>query len=170
MIILICLKIFFARIIDVSLGTVRIYLTVKGEKIKAVVIAFFEVLIWFLIAKEAITTGMNSIWIPISYALGYATGTYIGIHINENVIAGIVNIQVVTKKTDNLLITSLREKGYAVSVIDLDDSADGIKRKMVIIQVKKRCLKNLINIIETLDKKYYYTISDIKYMQNGFLK
>ena len=75
---LLCLKIFLVRIVDVTLGTTRTMFTVKGKRLIASLIGFFEVLIWFLIVREALQTEDKSILIAISYALGFATGTYIG--------------------------------------------------------------------------------------------
>ena len=40
---LVCVKIFFGRILDVSIGTVRTVISVKGQKFAASVLAFFEV-------------------------------------------------------------------------------------------------------------------------------
>lgn len=80
---LLCLKIFFARILDVTLGTIKTVNIVNGNKIKSTIIAFFEVLIWFDIARTSLNTNVDSIIIPIVYSLGYATGTYIGMFINS---------------------------------------------------------------------------------------
>ena len=63
---ILCFKIFFVRIIDVSLGTFRTMETVKGKTKEATIIGFFELLIWFLIVKEALNTTSNSIFIAIS--------------------------------------------------------------------------------------------------------
>ena len=73
-----CIKVFLARIVDVSLGTFRTIITVKGKALYASIIGFFEVLIWFLVVKEALNTNETGILIGISYALGFAAGTYIG--------------------------------------------------------------------------------------------
>ena len=89
--ILLCLKIFLARIIDVSLGTVRTYFIVKGKRTIAAIIAFVEIFIWFYAAREALNTEITSIFIVISYAAGYATGTYLGTIINEMFISGFVS-------------------------------------------------------------------------------
>ena len=45
---ILCLKVFFVRIIDVSMGTCRTIVTVKGKKLLASLIGFFEVFIWFI--------------------------------------------------------------------------------------------------------------------------
>ena len=95
--IILCLKIFFARIIDVTLGTIRTVLVVRGRRFTPAIIAFFEVLIWFLVAREALTTDVKSIIIPICYAAGYATGTYIGGYISNNFVEGLIGVQVTTK-------------------------------------------------------------------------
>ena len=44
--------IFFGRIIDVTLGTLRIIFVSKGEKYKAPIIGFFEVFIWIVIISQ----------------------------------------------------------------------------------------------------------------------
>ena len=48
------LTVFFARFIDVSLGTMRVYLSVKGKKTFAAMLAFVEALIWFLVVRTAL--------------------------------------------------------------------------------------------------------------------
>ena len=82
-IIILCIKIFLARIIDVSIGVIRTMELVKDHAIKAVILAFFEVLIWFLIAKEALTSNELNFLIAIFYSLGYACGTLIGAYLSK---------------------------------------------------------------------------------------
>ena len=96
---LLCFKIFFARVLDVSLGTFRTLVTVKGNYKDASIIGFFEVLIWFLIVKEAINTDSSSILIGISYAFGFATGTYVGGIISAHFIKGNYTVQVIRATT-----------------------------------------------------------------------
>ena len=68
MIILKCLEIFLARIVDVSLGTVKTYLLVKGKTIEPFFIAFIEILVWYAVAREALNTEGNTILIALSYS------------------------------------------------------------------------------------------------------
>ena len=83
---LLCLKIFFVRIIDVSLGTVRTLITVKGRTLLASMVGFIEVFVWFVIVKEALNTTETSLWIAIAYSLGFATGTYLGCYLSDRFI------------------------------------------------------------------------------------
>lgn len=168
---LLCFKIFFARIIDVSLGTIRTVLVVRGKKNTAAMIAFVEVLIWFLIAREALTTDVTSFLIPICYAGGYATGTYIGSFITVNFMEGLIGVQVTTKEAGvNKMIKDIRDAGFGVSVIDLKNPSDSYKKKMLMIQLNKSRLKDLTHIIRENDKDAFVVINDTKYVQNGIIK
>ena len=81
---LLCIKIFFARILDVTLGTIRTIHTVKGRTLIAGLIAFVEVFIWFVVVREALNTELDSIWIVVSYSAGYATGTMLGTLVSKS--------------------------------------------------------------------------------------
>lgn len=165
-----CLKIFFARIIDVSIGTTRTMLMVKGKTILMVILAFFEVFIWFLVAREALITNVESILIPISYSLGYATGTFIGSYVANTFIKGIVGVQVVVEKENKSLLNSIRKHGYAVSVIDLKDDYEGNQRDMLYFQINHRNLKKLIALIKKYDENAFIVVNDTKVVHNGFIK
>ena len=114
---ILCIKVFFIRIIDVSLGTIRTIITVKDKRFLAAFIEFVEVLVWFVVAKEAINTDDNSVLIAVSYSLGFATGTYIGAYLSSKYIKGNFGIQVITDKIE--LIKNIRDNGYAVSQLNI---------------------------------------------------
>ncbi len=165
-----CLKIFCARILDVSIGTIRTMLMVKGKTFIMVILAFVEVFIWFVVAREALITDVKSIFIPISYSLGYASGTLIGSCIANHFIKGIVGVQVVIEKGNKRLMNAIRKHNYAVSVIDLKDDFNGNKRDMLYFQINHKHLKQLISLIKKYDENAFIVVNDTKAVQNGFLK
>lgn len=160
-----CIQIYFARILDVSLNTIRTFYTLKGKTIFSTVISFFEVLIWFMVARQALNVNLNSIWIPISYALGYSTGNLIGSYISNNFIKTSVNINVITEKNNSILFNTLYENNYKFSILDLNNNYDKIERQLLIINTNKKNLKNLYKIVYDIDKKSYVYISDVKMVQ-----
>ena len=89
--------------------------TVKGKTKEATIIGFFELLIWFLIVKEALNTTSNSIFIAISYAGGFASGTYIGSMLSNKYIKGNLSVQIITNKAYPDMVDGLRKNGFAVS-------------------------------------------------------
>lgn len=165
-----CLKIFAARIIDVSLGTLRTVFVVKGKTLEPFVIAFFEVLIWFIVAREALNTKGNMVLIAISYAGGYATGTLIGSKLSKLLVKGVVGLQVVVKENSDKLINDLRYNGYAVSVIELKNDYEGQNKDMLYIGVNNNRLKEVTRLIKEHDKDAFIVVNETKLVQNGLIK
>ena len=166
-----CIKIFLARIVDVSIGTVRTVLVVRGARIKGAILAFFEVLIWFMVAREALNTETSSLLIPVFYAAGYATGTYVGTFISNNVLDGLIRVEVVTKSTKYLkMLKQIRNDDFGVSVLDLKNPIDNTKKNMLIIELNKKRLKDLTQSIRTIDPDAFVIIHDTKYTQKGIVR
>lgn len=165
---LLCIKIFFARILDVTLGTVRTVQTVKGRTIVAGCIAFIEVLIWFIIVREAINTDAN-FWIVIAYSGGYATGTMIGTLVSKTFINSTVSVEVITSQATPENIELIRSKGYGVSAFETVNNIDD-KKHMLLITVNSRNLKDLKRILYEIDKNAFVVIDELKIVQNGYIK
>ena len=132
---ILCTKIFFARILDVSLGTLRTIITVKGKNLLAACIGFIEICIWFTIVREALNTDETSMFVMLSYAAGYATGTYIGGVISKKVIRGTVSMQIIT--ANHNLVNVIRDNGYAVSVMNIKGQEE-IDKYMLYIEVNNK--------------------------------
>ncbi len=165
---ILCLKIFFTRIIDVSMGTCRTIVTVKGKRTLASIIGFVEVLIWFLIVKEALNTDETSILVGVSYAAGYAAGTYIGGWLSATFIKGTFGVQVITSSKDDSMVEKLRNSGYAVSVINVKGQDKTNERYMLFIEINKRKFKHLKSIIKSLDEKAFIVVNETREVENGY--
>jgi len=165
---ILCLKIFFIRILDVSLGTIRTIITVKGKAVIASVVGFFEVLVWFLIVKEALNTTNNSLFIAMAYSLGFATGTYIGSILSDKFIKGTLSLQIITNK--QIIIDILRKEGYAVSVLEVSGIDDEHKKYMLIMEINKNSLNEIKYLIKNLDNKAFLVVNESKFVFNGYFK
>lgn len=164
---MLCIKVFFIRIIDVSLGTIRTIIIIKDKRLFASMIGFFEMLIWFLVAKEAINTNNNSIFIAIFYSLGFATGTYVGAFLTDRYVKGNFWVQVITDKHD--LIQNVRNEGYVVSELDIHGYRNK-ERHMLFIQIDKLKYSKLKKVLRKYDDKAFIVVNETKYVQNGFLR
>lgn len=169
-IVLLCIKIFFARILDVSFGTVRTILTIKGKKGLASLTGFFEVIIWFLVVKEALNTDLTSIFIPISYAAGFASGTYLGGLLSEKFISGNLGVQIVTSHKDVGLINAIRKEGFGVSVIDVNTHDKETEKFMLFVEINKKKLSDLQALVKNLDEKAFIVVNETKLVLNGYFK
>lgn len=167
---LLCLKVFFVRIIDVSLGTIRTLIVVKGQNLLASLVGFVEVFIWFLVVKEALNTTETSIFIAIAYSLGFAVGTYIGGFISNKFIKGNFAVQVITSYINDELVSKIRDQGYAVTVLDVKGHDITMDKYMLFIEINKNRFDHLRKLIKSLDKKAFIVVNETKYVQNGYIK
>lgn len=166
---ILCTKIFLARIVDVSLATFVTILTIKDKRLVATIFGFIDVIIWFLVVKEALNTNINSIWIALSYAGGYAAGTFIGTTLSHKLIAGKVLVQVILDSGIKCKIDKIRKYGYAVSEVHAKGKANTDKL-MLFIEVDKNNLNDLNKIIKEIDKNAFIIVNETKYVENGFFK
>lgn len=104
--VIIPLLILLARVLDVSIGTLRIILLGKGYKKLAPMLGFVESFVWIL-AVSQIMQNLNNLYYYVAYAGGFATGTYLGMVLEEKLSLGYVIVRVITHKdaTSSLLIS-----------------------------------------------------------------
>lgn len=156
--------IFCSRIIDVSIGTVRLILLSKGHKYIAPLLGFFEVLIW-LTAISRIMQNLDNVFCFIAYAGGFATGNFIGMKIEERLALGSVIIRVICKLPADDLMNMLNEKGFGATYI----KAQGNREEVCIIYtvVKRTAVNQVIEIINRFNPNAFYSIEDVKYVNQG---
>ena len=165
---LLCLKVFFCRILDVSIGTTRTIQIVKGNRLLAAALGFAEIFIWFTVVREALRSDMGGIPIAVAYAAGYATGTFIGCLLSERFINRKMSLMVVTGGRDPALLHAIREAGYALSAVDVLPSEFSGGRYLLLIEVDSRNLKALRALITRLDEKAFITVNESKSVYNGY--
>ena len=153
------LLILVARIIDVTLGTIRLIFVSKGEKVLSAVVGFFEILIW-LIAITRIMDNLTNVYAYLAYSVGFALGNYIGIVVEQKILIGKVIVRVTTSKDSKRIIKELRDKRYTFTCIGVD-GPDGKVESLHIILDKKH-LNTLLNYIIKFDSKAFYSVEDAK--------
>ena len=166
MIILLCLKIFFARLIDVSLGTVRTIFTIKGRDFIASIIGFIEITVWFLVVKEALNTINNGFFIAFSYAMGFSVGTFIGGKISKKFIKSNLEVQVILSNKSDKIINELHSAGFGVTKLEV--SGKNSSSYMLYINIKNNNLDKLKRLINKLDKNAFLVVNETQYVKNGY--
>ena len=153
-----------ARVLDVTIGTVRIIFVSRGNKFIAPFLGFFEVLVWLLTMGQ-IMRNLSNPFCYIAYALGFAFGTFVGIKIEERTALGNVVLRVITRRPAGELIEKLRGKGYGVT----DIPAEGSRGKVSVIYTisERRNLEKAIKIVNKYNPKAFYTIEDIRSVNGG---
>ena len=165
-----CLKVFLCRICDVTLGSMRTVLIVRGKTLVAAFIGFFEVFIWFIIVKDALNTQGPVIPIAVSYALGYACGTYIGGTIAKRLTAGHVTMHVVTSGVNSELCDELRKSGYGITVLNVNGSPYGDEKNLILADMNGNRLAEFEKIVKKTDPSAFMLVQETKQHIGGYAR
>jgi uncharacterized protein YebE (UPF0316 family) len=157
--------VFSARILDVSMGTLRIIFVAKGLKHFAAILGFFEALIW-LIAVAQVMQNLNSWQTYIAFALGFATGNYVGVVLEERIAIGNLLIRVITMKKADELVDVLCKSGYGVTSVDAEGESGPVK--LIFSITKRKNLGKIISIIKKYNPNAFYTIEDMRYVNQTY--
>jgi len=155
------LLIFVARILDVSIGTIRILFISRGTKFLAPIMGFFEVIIW-LLAIGQIMRNLTNVMCYLAYAGGFATGTFVGLYIEEKLAMGTLMVRVVTSKDASRLIAYLNSANFGVTSVD----AEGLTGKVHIIFtiIKRGDLPKVVEIIRRFNPNAFYSTEDVRFV------
>ncbi len=158
------LMIFVARIMDVSIQTIRIIFISRGHKLVAPALGFFEVLIWLLAIGQIIKNLSNPLCY-LAYGGGFAAGTYIGMIIEEKLAIGTYLVRIITRKDASALTGALRDENYGVTSVP----AEGTDGKVCVVYtvVRRASLPAVLEIIEQHNPGAFYTIENVRAVSEG---
>ena len=155
-----CIKIFFARILDVSLNTIRTTFVIKGKTFIVALIAFIEITIWLLVARTAINVELN-LWIVLSYSGGYTMGTILGTTFINKFVKTNMELIVLSTKIKNT--KKIKDKNFGVSILNKDKN-----KTILLIETNKKRLDELTTLLKKLDNEAFITIKETKTIINGY--
>lgn len=142
--------IFLAKIVEVTIGTLRSILVNKGYRKPAVVLSLVEILMWVFIASKVINDITSYPLEGIAYALGFTAGIYVGSVIEQKLAFGKVLIQAITSvEKGPILATKLREEGCGVTVVDAFGKTEA--RKVLMVIANRRGSEKITDQIKRTD-------------------
>lgn len=159
------LFIFCARVGDVSLGTIRMLMTLRGQRVQSAIIGFFEVLI-FITALGQVMSHLDNYANMIAYALGFATGTLTGALLEEKLALGFVTVQVVLGHAQaEELVDAMRKKGFGVTVVE-GEGRDG-PHQLLFISVRRRHVGALLRLLRQREPEAFVTTFEPRRVLGG---
>jgi uncharacterized protein YebE (UPF0316 family) len=159
--------IFFARILDQSIGTLRLIFLSKGMKYIAPFLGFFEVIIW-LLAVGQIMQHLDNWLCYIAYGAGFAMGNFIGITLEERLSIGTSIIRVILSSESPELIAALKSHNFGLTIL----VAEGAKGKVKILFsiIRRKEIPAFLNTLHDYHPTAFYTIEDVKAAKEGVFK
>jgi uncharacterized protein YebE (UPF0316 family) len=158
------IMIFCARICDVTMGTIRVIFISKGIRYLAPVIGFFEVIIW-LLAIGQVMNNLTNIVSYIAYGAGFATGTFIGMYIEEKISIGLTSVRIITKEDPMELMQYLRFHNYGVTSVDGEGGTGRVK--MIFTIIRRQDLGHVVSIIKEFHPNAFYSVEEVKSVAEG---
>ncbi|MGI6213660.1 MAG: DUF2179 domain-containing protein [Christensenellales bacterium] len=162
--------IFFGKIIEVTVATLRIVLINRGERTKASIIAFFEILIWIMITGTVLA-GFQSYPLKIVvFALAFALGNWIGSWLENFIALGLSTIQLIVNDLCCLdeLLTELRANNVAVTVLDGEGRSGA--NKVLLIHLRRKRITKIVRLVNKIAPRSMITVSDVKVLHGGYIK
>ncbi|TGK22402.1 DUF2179 domain-containing protein [Leptospira fluminis] len=153
------LGIYLARVTDVSIGTVRIILISRERKILAAALGFVEVLLWLIVITQIIRN-LNNALCYVAYGAGFATGTFLGMVVEEKLAIGHSLIRIIVSGSGENIIESLTRSGFRTTRLDAFGSRGPVT---VILSFLRR--KEVPEVLEILGKtapRAFYTIENAR--------
>jgi uncharacterized protein YebE (UPF0316 family) len=153
------------NIVYVSFFTIRMILTLKGQRYLAALISTFEVVI-YVIGLGLVLDNLNEIHNLIAYAVGYGLGVLVGMKIEEKLALGYIKVNVILKDVSTEIPQILRDKGYGVT----SWVAHGLEgeRLMIEILTSRKSEVDLYNTVKHIDPKAFIISHEPKAFYGGF--
>jgi uncharacterized protein YebE (UPF0316 family) len=159
--------IFFARILDQSIGTMRLIFLSKGMKHIAPFLGFFEVIIW-LLAIGQIMQHLDNWLCYVAYGAGFAMGNFIGITLEERLSIGTSIIRVILSSESPELIAALNSHNFGLTILNAEGAKGKVKVLFSIIRRKE--IPSFLKTLHDYHPAAFYTIEDVKEAKAGVFK
>lgn len=160
------LVIFGLRIFDVSLATLRMLLIVRGHRVLAPFIGFFEVLIWLFAAGSAIQY-LGSPLHAMGYAGGFAAGNAVGLWIEEKLALGLARVQAFSIHGGVELAEALREQGFGVTEF-LGQGKEG-RVELISTIIRRSEVPRVLKAVDAWDPDAFVTVDEPRAVHRGWL-
>lgn len=165
-VLLVLLTIFSARIVDVSIGTLRIIFLTRGLKYRAAMLGFVESLIWVIAISQVIKT-VDGPAGYLAFAAGFASGNIVGIWLEEKIALGTLLVRIITRREADELVAALRQAGFGVTNIDAQGELGPVMTIFTI--VRRKNLPRVVELIRRYNPNAFYTIEDVRFANSSFM-
>jgi len=151
--------VFGLRIVDVTLGTMRTISLVQGRTALAMVLGFFEVLVWIVVISEVMAGVKESPFLAVAYAAGFAAGNGVGILIERWIALGVQVVRIITARAGMEIADRIRGDGQPVTTFE-GQGRDGPVTLLYLTCPRKR-LKGFLKEALELDPDLFYVIEPV---------
>lgn len=161
------LLVFFARVLDVTLGTLRIIFIGKGKRLLAPLLGFVEVFIWIVVVSQLVRNVSNLMGY-LAYAAGFAVGNYVGMVIENRLAIGTLIVRAFVSEDAETLIDLLTKAGFGVTCFDAHGATSPVKVIFTVINRKE--LGDVVQVLKSSQPHIFYTVEEARSASEGVFR
>ena len=166
--ILVCLIVCVAKIVEISIQSLKTCMMVKGQRLKAAMLGFTECMLWGLVVSSIISTLGDNLLLLVFYCFGYAVGLFLGSTIENKIAIGTSNLELIANDESTELITAyLKENNRGYTVFGGHGSVDKMNMIFVVLP-RKETPKVLRDIRKCCDNKVFVVASEVSKYAGGY--
>ncbi len=163
---LVALLIFCLRICDVSIGTVRVIYTIRGNRLVSAALGFIESAVWIFAISRAIQYVNNPLSM-IAWAGGFSAGTVLGITLERWIATGFILMRVISLGNAEALRDALRGAGIGVTAVPAEGRGGAVLILFCVAPRKRG--KEMIRIVQGIDPDAFITVDPVNHAIGGYL-
>ncbi len=157
--------IFFIRVTDMSLDTMRVLFVVRGRRPQAWIVGFLQSALW-VVAVASVLSHLDNLLNVLAYAAGFATGNVVGMRIEERLAIGHSHLRVISTQRGEAVAAAVRAAGYAVTELS-GRGKDGTV-SILTTSVRRRDIDPARSEVLRADPEAFVTLSDVRPLHRGF--
>lgn len=162
---LITVGIFFLRVTDMSLDTLRVLFVIRGRRPLAWILGFMQSALW-VIAITSVLNNLDNLWNIVAYACGFATGNVVGMIIEERLAIGHSHLRIISSRRGNAIVEAVRAAGYAATEV-AGRGKDGTVA-LISCSVRRRDISRVQKEIYKEDPDAFVTLEEIRPLHRGY--
>ncbi len=161
------LFIFVLRLTDVSMGTVRTIMIMRGMRKWAALIGFVEVSIW-VVAISRVIGNLDTIWNVVGYSGGFAAGTLLGMWIEDKLAIGHVHIQIISMTKGQEIVQKIRQAGYGATQLQAEGQSGPVY--LIGVVAPRKQVADVIRQVNEVDATSFVTVEETRHVVRGYLR
>ena len=159
----VCLIVCFAKIVEITIQSLKTCMMVKGQRLKAAGLGFIECTLWGLVISTIIGTLGDNLFLLAFYCCGYATGLFLGSTLESKIALGTSSLQLIANDENTAKILAyLRENSRGYTVFEGQGSTDKMNMILIVLprrdavptlkEIRKMCQNNVFVVASEVSK------------------
>lgn len=164
----VCLIVCVAKIVEISIQSLKTCMMVKGQRLKAAGLGFIECTIWGLVISTIIGTLGDNVFLLFFYCIGYAVGLFLGSTIESKIALGTSSLELIaSEESTTLIIEYLKNENRGYTVFAGHGSTESMNMIFIVLS-RKEAPRVLKDIRKACDNKVFVVASEVSKYAGGY--